>query len=97
MKNRPVYVLLIEYSDDEPFVTLHQSLDDAEDALREIAARIWAGPQADEDMLEVFAKYGHRVRVFACTMKRNVQTSTEITPFARKAASSGDQLSLPQV
>jgi hypothetical protein len=97
MKKRPTtYVLLIERYDDEPHVMLHTNLDKVEEALRKAAADIWVSP-SDEDLLELFAGIGRRVRVFACTMKRNVQEGTEIVPFARKAASSGDQLSLSEI
>jgi hypothetical protein len=81
MKEPFAYVLYI-YSRTREFVSLYQSLDEAEEALRDYAASTFVG-LCDGEVVEALAEDGIRVRIFACTEKRNMQTSTELQPFAR--------------
>jgi hypothetical protein len=83
--NKPyAYVLYIDRGTEEHLVSLHQTLDGAEAALRAYAAKIVIGP-SDDDIVETLAEDGIHVRIFACTEKRNMQISTELQPFARTA------------
>jgi hypothetical protein len=81
MKEPFAYVLYIDRGTREHLVSLHQSLDEAEDALRAYAKTIVIGP-SDNEIVEVLAEDGTHARLFACSMKRNVQFSTELVPFA---------------
>jgi hypothetical protein len=80
---RPAYVLYIERDTEEHLVELYQSLDEAEDALRDYAATIFIAPR-DGDIVEVLAESGIRPRIFACTLVRGKQRSIELMPFATK-------------
>jgi hypothetical protein len=82
MKTPFAYVLYIGH--DKAEVSLHRTLDEAEEALRDFAATIVVGP-ADDDIPEVLAEDGVHVRLFALTMKRNKQSSVDLRPFARSA------------
>jgi hypothetical protein len=84
MKKPFAYVLHIERDSAEHLVSLYQSLDEAENALRAYAATIFAGP-GDDEIVEMLAEDGLHVRIFACVMKRNTQISTELKPFTRTA------------
>ena len=84
MKEPFAYVLYIEHDTAEHFVSIHQSLNEAEEALRAFGATIVAGP-CDEDLVETLAEYNEHARIYACTMKRNMQISTELEPFTRTA------------
>jgi hypothetical protein len=75
------YVLYVDRGTEEHLVSLYQSLDEAEDALRDYAETIFAGP-ADDDIVEILAEEDVRARIFACTFKRNRQSSVELVPFA---------------
>jgi hypothetical protein len=83
MKTPFAFVLYIERDNDEHhLVSLWQTLDAAEEALRDYAASMFVG-FCDGEVVETLAEDGIRVRIFACTEKRNMQTSTELQPFAR--------------
>jgi hypothetical protein len=82
MKTPFAFVLYIERDNDERLVSLWQTLDAAEEALRDYAASTFVG-LCDGEIVEALAEDGIRVRIFACTEKRNMQTSTELQPFAR--------------
>ena len=84
MKEPFAYVLYIDRGTDGPLVSLYQSLDEAEHVLRNYAETIFVGP-ADDEIVEALAENGKHVRIFACTVKRNTQISTELKPFARAA------------
>jgi hypothetical protein len=75
------YVLYID-SRTREFVSLHQSLDTAEDALRTYAASIFAGLN-DNEIVETLTEDGTYVRLFACARERNKQNSTKLKPFER--------------
>jgi hypothetical protein len=83
MKEPFAYVLYIDRGTEEHLVSLYQSLDEAE--LRAYAATIVVGP-SDDEIVEILAEDGIHARIYACTMKRNTQTSAELTPFARRQA-----------
>jgi hypothetical protein len=85
--NKPyAYVLYIDRGTEEHLVSLHQTLNGAEAALRDYAASIFVGGLCDGEIVETLAGLcGERVRIFACTEKRNTQVSTELQPFARTA------------
>jgi hypothetical protein len=85
MKESFVYVLYIERDTEEHLVRLYRSLDEAEDALRAYSRTIVVGP-SDDDIVETLAEDGIYARIYACTTKRDGQVSSEIIPFARKAA-----------
>jgi hypothetical protein len=85
MKEPYAYLLYIDRGTEEPLVSLYRSLDEAEDALRAYVQTIFVGPQCDGEIVETLAEDGIRVRIFACTEKRNTQVSTELQPFARSA------------
>ncbi len=85
MKTPYAYVLYIECDAEEHLVSLYRSLDEAEDALRDYTVTIFAGPQPDDDIIESLAEYGKHARIFACTLRRGKQVSTELNPFARTA------------
>jgi hypothetical protein len=78
------YVLYIDRGTEEHFVWLYQTLDEAEDTLRVYAGTIFVGP-TDDELVEALAEQGEHARIFACTMKRNRQISTELKPFNRPA------------
>jgi hypothetical protein len=83
MKAPFAYVLYIDRGTEEHLVSLYQSLDEAEDALRDYAGTIFVGGDDDDDIVKVLADYGSQTRIFACTLKRGQQISTELNPFAR--------------
>jgi hypothetical protein len=78
------YVLYI-HSRTREFVSLHQSLDEAEEALRAYAGTIFVRLN-DNEIVETLTDDGMYVRIFACAMERNTQISTELRPFVREAA-----------
>jgi hypothetical protein len=84
MKEPFAYVLYIERDTDEHLVSIHRSLDEAEDALRAFARTIVVAP-SDDDITEILAEYNLHARIYACAMKRNTQISTELKPFTRAA------------
>jgi hypothetical protein len=86
MKEPFAYVLYIDRGAEEHLVWLHQSLDEIEDALRAYAETIFVGPANDDDIVEMLAEDGKHARIFACTLKRNAQISTELKPFTRAKA-----------
>jgi len=86
MKEPFAYVLYIDRGTEEHLVSLHQSLDEAEDALRAYAGTIFVGVTDDDDIIETLAEDDKHVRIFACTLKRNTQISTELKPFTRAKA-----------
>jgi hypothetical protein len=82
--NKPfAYVLFINRGNEERLVSLHQSLDEAEDALRAYARTVFVSPGDDDELVEALAECDEHVHIFACTMKRNTQISTELQPFTR--------------
>jgi len=82
MKEPFAYVLYIDRGNQEHLVSLHQSLDEAEDALRDYAGTIFVGP-TDDDIVGALAEDGKHARIFACTLKHKKQISTELKPFTR--------------
>jgi hypothetical protein len=110
MKKRPTFVLFVERPDRQPYVWLFKSLEEAEGALRCCATNflanppgdqdtIWRCPRDDEDAVRLLAQMGVKVRLFVIThdSRGRLRPSAVVTPFARKTASSVDQLGLPQV
>jgi hypothetical protein len=85
MKEPFAYVLYIERDSDEHLVSVHRSLDEAEAELRAFAANIVLDP-SDDEIVDFLCEYGEHARIYACTIKRNTQTSAELTPFARRQA-----------
>jgi hypothetical protein len=86
MKKPPfAFVLYMEHPDFETSVGVCPTLEQIEEALRRHAASTWTG-LVDDEIVETLADHGWRVRVFACTAQRSGQLSTELVPFARKAA-----------
>jgi hypothetical protein len=83
MKEPFAYVLYI-HSRTREFVSLHQSLDEAEDALRAYAGTIFID-LSDDNIVETLTEDGTHVRIFACTMERNKQISTKLKPFTHTA------------
>jgi hypothetical protein len=81
MKEPFAYVLYIDRGAEEHLVSLYQSLDDAEAALRAYAQTIVIGP-SDSEIVEVLAEDGVRARIYACTQQRRGQSSVELVPFA---------------
>jgi hypothetical protein len=82
MKEAFAYVLYIDRGTEEHRVLLFQSLDDAEDELRDYARTIFVGV-ADEDIVATLAEDGKHARIFACMLKHKRQISTELKPFTR--------------
>jgi hypothetical protein len=82
MKEPFAYALYVEHDNDEHYVSVHQTLDEAEAALRAYAATIFVGANDDGEILEILAEHGEHARLFACTAKHNVQYSTQLVPFA---------------
>jgi hypothetical protein len=85
MKDPFAYVVYVDRGTEEHLVSLWQSLDEAEDALRDYARTIFVGPTDDDDIVEVLAEDGKHVRIFACTWKHKKWISTELEPFTGTA------------
>jgi hypothetical protein len=86
MKEPFAYVLYLDRGPEEHLVSLHKSLDEAEEALRAFAQTIVVG-LSDNEIVEVLAEDGVHARIYACTLqRRNTQSSTEVQPFWRSAA-----------
>jgi hypothetical protein len=81
MKEPFAYVLYIDRGTEEHLVSLHKSLDEAEDALRAYSRTIVVGPN-DNEIIEVLAEDGVHARIYACTLQRRGQSSVELVPFA---------------
>jgi hypothetical protein len=79
------YVLFVELDRYGLQVTIWETLNEAEAALRDVAASIWPDLR-DDEIVEVFAEAGGRVHLYACTVKRNVQSSAELQPFTGAAS-----------
>jgi hypothetical protein len=77
MKRPFAFVVYVEHYGDEPWVSLYRTLDEAEAALRDLAAANVVQRPRDDEIVETLAECGERVRVFACT--------TELEPFTRTA------------
>jgi hypothetical protein len=78
------YVLCLERDTAERVVSLYFHLDEAENALRALARAIVFNP-SDDKIVEMLTVHGIQARIFACTMKRGKQNSTELKPFVRPA------------
>jgi hypothetical protein len=81
VKDPFAYVLYIDRGTEEHLVSLYQRLDEAEEALRAFARTIVVGPR-DNEIAEVLAEDGVHARIYACTLQRRGQSSTEVQPFA---------------
>jgi hypothetical protein len=75
------YVFYVEHDNDEHYVSVHSSLDEAEEALRAYAAAIFVDGEslADSEIADILMEYNEHVRIFACTVKRGVQISTQLS------------------
>jgi hypothetical protein len=84
MKEPFAHVLYIEHDNDEHCVSVHQTLDEATAALRAYAAMVFVDGEslADDEIIETLATHNEYARIYACTVKRNVQHSAELVPFA---------------
>jgi hypothetical protein len=93
MKEAPfAYVLYIEHEHGraETLVSVHASLAEAEDALRDYVAGMFVGHFRDDEIVETLIEEGQQARIYACawehTKKRKTQTSVEVEPFAHSMA-----------
>ena len=82
MSSAPLaFVLWIWRSKRQTRVSVHNSLEDAEQALRDFAAGIFTG-LTDDDLLDVLEADGAEVHLYGCEPRG----SFEIRQFARQAA-----------
>jgi hypothetical protein len=80
------YVLYIEHDKGTHFVSVHQTLDEAEAELREFAeSERFDGKVSDNELVEMLAEYREYPRIYAVAKQRGRQVSTDIWPFARTA------------
>lgn len=79
------FVLYIDRGRKEHLVSLHKSLDEAEDALRAYSRTIVVGAN-DNEIIEVLAEDGIHARIYACVQQRRGQNSIELVPFGEAAA-----------
>jgi hypothetical protein len=93
MKKPFAHVLYIERSGEpEPWVSLYQTLPEAEAALRSYTAAIFVGGLdgiPDDQIIETLAEHdASEVHIYAVTIDRrnNEQASAEVQPFARAKA-----------
>jgi hypothetical protein len=79
------YVLYIEHDYAPHNVSVHDSQQEAEDALREYSKPIFADNELDvidEELVEKLAEFNEYARVYRCGGKDDVfRTGVEITPF----------------
>jgi hypothetical protein len=80
------HVLYIEHDVDEHIVSVHQTLEQAEDELRVFAKAIFEGDETSDDkIVETLAEFNKHARIYAVVTVVGGQTSAEITPFAHVA------------
>jgi hypothetical protein len=78
------YVLIAERRGDlEPQISLYQTLEAAEAALRAYAANLYVG-LGDDEIVETLSADEHCAHIYAVRSKRGGQASVEVQPFARK-------------
>jgi hypothetical protein len=82
-----VYVLLIDDAhirfNRKPLVSVHRSLQEAEEMLRAYTAELLPGwRMVDSEIVKKLAEYNDRARIFACTTECDLdQDSSELEPF----------------
>ena len=88
MKEPFAHVLYIEHDNGAHCVSIHTTLDEAEAALRAYAAMVFVDGEslADDEIIETLATYNEYARIYACTVKRDLQISTELAPFTQRQA-----------
>jgi hypothetical protein len=77
MKRPFAYVLYVEHGNAGREVFLYQTMDEAEEALRNFVAALVVGHCRDDEIVETLEECGEHARVFACT--------AELEPFVRGA------------
>jgi hypothetical protein len=74
------YVLYIERTKtDERLVSIHRTMAEAEEGLRDYARTIWVGGMRDDELLDELTEEDERVVIFECSNLGSI----ELTPFMR--------------
>jgi hypothetical protein len=70
----------------EHLVFLYRSLTEFEAGLHAFVATLFVGPFDDSEIVEILAGEGIKVRLYAWSLRRGKQISTELKPFTHAAS-----------